>query len=77
MVRKKGIAGLTFIAATLAVMAFAPGVAVAHPCVTAAQSFLSLDGGVGTGGLPTNEEMDCAVLQRQRDDRGYDDRRGG
>ena len=62
MVRKKGIAGLTFIAATLAVLAFAPGAAVAHPCVTAAQSFLSLDGGVGTGGLPTNEEIDCAVF---------------
>ena len=59
---RKGIAGLASAAATLAVLAFAPTVAVAHPCTTAAQSFLSLDGGVGTGGLPTMEEMDCTVF---------------
>ena len=65
MVRKSPVAGLAFIAATLAVAAFAPATAVAHPCATAAQTFLTLNGGAAWSGLPAlDEETDCAIIDQ-------------
>ena len=45
--------------------AFAPATAVAHPCATAAQTFLTLNGGAAWSGLPAlDEETDCAIIDQ-------------
>jgi LVIVD repeat-containing protein len=64
MGRKKGLAGLATAAAALAVLAFVPASAVAHPCATAQQTFLSLNGGSWAGLPSLEEEADCSIIDQ-------------